>query len=284
LAEKGFVRALFGLGPLSLAICFPWPEGTGTLRHSDEAFGLMTEYFISQRNMARLVTVLFGTLGFTPAKFLGALKTLPDVERVVFYTAHTERAKDRDRSEAVIGEVQAALKTFDVPYSHVPLSNPFDFPAILQRFLDDLQAIDPRLAVFNLTGGTKPMAVAATVACMVLGIRAFYVPEEQEGAPAGELPVVRIRYASVLTSAQRRVLEVVRDKEPGSLAALAQLLRVQPPTLSGHLRKLEDLGALRLQAPDQGGQTRRPTLTDAGAMLLVTDRVAERVKSRSLRG
>src|SRR2546430_4324468 len=92
-----------------------------------------------ERSVPGGMTVLLGTLGFTPAKFLGAIKTLPSVTRVVFYTAHTNRAQDRARSEKAVTEVRQALTHLGIAHEHVRLSDPFDFGAFLTRFLEDIK-------------------------------------------------------------------------------------------------------------------------------------------------
>lgn len=220
------------------------------------------------------MTVLLGTLGFTPAKFLGVIKTLPKITRVVFYTAHTDRARDRARSEKAVAEVRRVLTNLGVAHEHVKLSDPFDFAAFLTRFLGDIKKTGSEDQVFNLTGGTKPMAIAATVACMILGVPAYYVPEEQELAQGIELPIFRIRYSKVLTAKAYRVLEVIRETEPASLGDLAHRLGIEQSTLSGHLRRLEESAAIRLVAVPGKGQLRRPELTEAGSLLLAAELLA----------
>jgi DNA-binding MarR family transcriptional regulator len=239
-----------------------------------EDFGNATEGLISPLSFPAGMTVLLGTLGFTPKKFLGVLKTLPDVERAVVYTAATERTKDRERVDQAWKEVERTLKSLDIPAERVVLEDPFDFAAFLERFLKDVKVIGPENAVLNLTGGSKPMAVAATVACLVLGVRAVYVPEEQERAKPIDLPIFRIRYSSVLSPKEHRVLETIRDTEPPTLTALASELKILPSTLSGHLRKLELLGAVRLLPIPRQGQARRPELTEAGDLLLRVEQLA----------
>lgn len=220
------------------------------------------------------MTVLLGTLGFTPAKFLGVIKTIPDITRVVFYTAHTDQAKDRARSEKAVAEVDRALTNFGIAHEHVKLSDPFDFAAFLTRFLEDIKKTGSEAKVFNLTGGTKPMAIAATVACIMLGVPAYYVPEEHELAPGIELPIFRIPYSKVLTPKAYRVLEAIHEKKPDSLRDLADRLGIEQSTLSGHLRKLEESAAVRLVAVPGKGQLRRPELTQAGTLLLAAERAA----------
>ncbi len=213
-------------------------------------------------------------MGFTPAKFLGAIKTIPNITRVVFYTAHTDQAADRARSEKTVAEVTRALTNFGIAHEHVKLPNPFDFGAFLTRFLDDIKRAGSEDKVFNLTGGTKPMAIAATVACMMLGVPVYYVPEEHELAPGIELPIFRIRYSTVVTAKAYKVLEAIHGAEPASLGDLADLLGIEQSTLSGHLRRLEEFGAVRLVAVPGKGQLRRPELTQAGTLLLAAERSA----------
>ncbi len=220
------------------------------------------------------MTVLIGTLGFTPAKFLGAIKTIPNITRVVFYTAHTGEAEDRIRSEKAVSEVKRALANFGIAHEHVKLDNPFDFGAFLTRFLDDIRKAGSEDKIFNLTGGTKPMAIAATIACMMLGVPAYYVPEEHELAPGIELPIFRIRYSTVLTPKAYKVLEAIHDIRPPSLGSLADQLGIEQSTLSGHLRKLEEIGAIRLVSVSGRGQLRRPELTQAGTLFLAVEHAA----------
>jgi len=227
-----------------------------------------------QQDHSSVMTVLLGTLGFTPSKFLGAIKTLPKVTRVVFYTAHTNRARDRARSQKAVAEVHRALASFGILHEHVVLHDPFDFGSFLRRFIEDIKKAGTEPKVFNLTGGTKPMAVAATIACMVLGVPTFYVPEEQELAQAIELPIFRIRYSNVLTPKTYKILELIREASPASLGDLADRLGIQQSTLSGHIRKLEDSAAVRLVSVPGKGQLRRPELTEAGLLLLEAEKLA----------
>ena len=214
------------------------------------------------------MTTLLGTLGFTPEKLLGAIKTVPGVTHVTFYTSHTSRSQDKRRSTAAVRKVEGVLQHLDVPFDHVVLPDPFDFGSMLGRFLQDLKRVRSENAVFNITGGSKPMSMAAAIACMMTGVRTYYVPEEQEGVQAILLPIFQLRYSRVLTPKQRKILEAINTTGPKSESQLAHHLGILESTLSGHLSRLADIGAVTLSADIREGRIHRPELTAAGKLLL----------------
>jgi len=214
------------------------------------------------------LTRLLGTLGFKPEKFLGAIKTIPGVTHVTFYTAYTGRTQDKRRSVAAARSVERALAELNVPFDAVVLPNPFDFAGMLRRFIHDLQLVDARDSVFNITGGSKPMSMAAAIACMMAGVRTYYVPEEQEGAQAILLPIFRLNYSRLLTPRQREIMRLIAEETPRSERDLASRLGVKESTLSGHLRRLGALGAVALPPDPKQTRIHRPQLTEAGRLML----------------
>ncbi len=155
--------------------------------------------------------------------------------------------------------------------------SPWDYLEIFQVFLRDLQAYRSEEVVFNLTGGPKTMTVAATMACLMHGVRVVYVPEEFGARnPPIELPLLRVRYNEVVTPAQHRVLRAVREHAPASLHQLSRRLRLKNATVTYHVDRLVRLGALSLITGESNRLIRRPRLTPTGEILLLADEILTR--------
>jgi len=214
-----------------------------------------------------MVTVL-GTLGFHEEKFLPAILATPDVRRVILNFAPGETAEKEKKVQLAVQRVRRALAGTKVGLTEVKLSDPWDISAMLTTFLDELRLEGPGNCVFNITGGTKPMAVAAALACLVTGAKAVYVPEESEKLDIIELPLPAITVRPLLTPTQFKMLRAVAQNEFLSEKDLAGYLRRSAPTVCYHLEKLRQIGAI---GEEGTGDRRivRPKITKAGEVLLL---------------
>ncbi len=219
------------------------------------------------------MVVVFGTLGFTAEKFLAALPSVgAQVERAVVYTGREVKPREKRLSDTALAKVRSVLQAMTIACDHKEFSSPWDFAEIARSMMMDLREVDPRRAVFNLTGGPKTMTVAATVACLVHGVRVLYVPEELEGPSVPvELPLLRIRYSQVLSETQQKVLRVVRDHSPRSLDELAQILRKSNSVVTVHAQKLAALGALSFLPNPDNRLLKAPRMTVAGEIMLAAE-------------
>ncbi len=224
------------------------------------------------------MVVLLGTLGFHPKKFLAVLPGLGEpIRHAVIYTGGQSRARERVRAENAVQRVTDTLQALGTTYEVREFTSPWEYFEIFQAFLRDLQAYRPEDVAFNLTGGPKTMTVAATMACLMHGVRVVYVPEEFGARnPPIELPLLRIRYNEMVTPAQHRVLRAVRERAPFSLHELSQTLRLQNATVTYHVDRLVKLGALSLLPDKRNRNIRRPSLTPTGEILLLADEVLTR--------
>jgi DNA-binding MarR family transcriptional regulator len=224
---------------------------------------------------------LFGTLGFSAKKFLAAIPAVGQtIERAVVYTA-ADKPGDSKKSETAFREVREALAAIVIRCEHRRFSSPWDFGEIVRTLIHDLSREDPRNVIFNLTGGPKTMTVAATIACLVHGIRVLYVPEEAEGLGTPfALPLLRIRYSEFLTGTQAQVLAAVKKHEPRSLDQLAAFLRRSNATITFHAQRLEEIGALTFLLDPANRLTRSPRLTLTGEIMLLAE---EALAKRNLR-
>lgn len=226
------------------------------------------------------MVVLYGTLGFSPQKFLGAVPAVGEkIERVVVYTAAATETNTQ-RSEAAYRKVREALRAIVDQCEHRRFSSPWNFDEIARGFIQDIAKEDPRRLVFNLTGGPKTMTVAATIACLVHGVRTLYVAEESEGIGAPfALPLLRIRYSQFLTEAQAKLLDAIKKYEPGSLDELADILRRSNATITFHTQKLEEIGALTFLSDPKNRLLRSPRLTFTGEIMLMAERTLAKTEA-----
>lgn len=254
------------------------PEETSNLGLK---FQSRVETIICRQPQPVAMTVLFGTLGWHPSKFLDAIPRAGEtIERVVIYTGSTGE-EERRNSRRSLQVVTETLDAMHLPLEHRDIANPWDFTEILRTFLSDLREGRPDETLFNLTGGPKTMTVAATVACLLLGVRALYVPEELEGGGVPvELPLFRVRYSDMLTERQQEVLRVIREEAPESLDELAGALRRANATVTFHVQRLQDLGAVTL-VPHPGSRlVRTPKLTPAGEIMLMAEQILDGTRKR----
>ena len=210
------------------------------------------------------MTLLVSTLGFHAEKLLGAIPQ-SGASEVWFYVAPGTTPAKQAKVDRAVRTVERALRHLGLPFQRRTLRNPFDYLGTLRRFLDDLrEAKEP--ALVNLTGGPKTMTVAATMACLLLGVPVVYVPEEEENPTPVSLPIVRMRYTHLLRPQMRRVLETLSTRGPMSAADLARYLEIRHSTLDYHLTRLERLGALE-RVPQ--GHRRHVAVSDIGRVLLL---------------
>lgn len=224
------------------------------------------------------MTILFSTLGFHPEKLLGAVPNISDyLERVVVYTA-SENEEARRISLAALKNVEDALRQMEVQMEHREFSSPWDLCGMLETLIRDLLKEKTDEIIFNLTGGPKTMTVAVTLACLFLGVKAIYIPEKSGDNRALELPLFRIPYSNVLTGGQLRVLRAIEEFRPESLDELAKRLRLKNATITFHIQKLEQLGAVVLKQNPLDRTIRVPQLTEAGRIMLIAESLLSRKK------
>ncbi len=219
------------------------------------------------------MVVLFGTLGFHPEKLLSAIPGLDvPIDYVVIYSAAQAKTKERALARVALKQVTDTLEAMGMSYEHREFTSPWSFSDMFRVLLRDLQSHRPEEVVFNLTGGPKTMTVAATMACLMCGVRVIYVPEElaAPGAPV-ELPLLRIRYSQVLTPSQQRVLRAIHETSPATLDELARYLRLKNATVSYHMERLEKMGAVTLHLEEGKRSSKRPRLTTAGEIMLLAE-------------
>ena len=211
------------------------------------------------------MTTLLSTLGFTPDKLLPAVIAIGRVDKVVIYHAPGETPAKETSARRALENVLAALKGFPLRVEPRRLPHPWRVPEMLEAMLEDIRRERPDHCVFNLTGGTKAMAVAATLACVLTGTRAIYVPEESPDPKPVPLPLPALRLTSPLSDRRARVLRALVETKYLSQAALATAVKLAESTVHHHLREMR-----RASLVEPTADTRKspPRATEAGRLLL----------------
>lgn len=178
---------------------------------------------------------IFGTLGFTPTKFLPTLREHDDVEKAVVF--HNNNQK----SQTAAKEIATYCRDVGIPYTQIPV-NAFDLVECASTMQQEIRRTQDGAVLFNVTGGTKVLTAAAILTCILEGVRAVYVHEEtHEEVP---LPLITAPYEDLLTEPQRLVLQHVAENPGCSQGDLCNALTLTKPTISHHIGRLVEHGLL----------------------------------------
>ncbi len=214
------------------------------------------------------MVTLLSTLGFTPDKLLPAVIAQGGVRKLIIYYAPGETAAKEKKAQLALTYVLERLEGTRLQIERVRLPHPWRVPEMVEAMLADIRREGARNCVFNLTGGTKAMAVAASLACVLTGVRAVYVPEESEDPMPVDLPLPPLLLKPVLTPQRERVLSALAEREYPSQAALARALRLAESTVCHHLTQLKAAGAVEV-APSEEANGLIPRITARGRLLIL---------------
>ncbi|PSG96777.1 hypothetical protein BRD56_08315 [Thermoplasmatales archaeon SW_10_69_26] len=182
-----------------------------------------------------MVTV-FGTLGFTPEKFLPSLRHHAPIERVcVFHDAD-------ERSHEAAEEVAEHCSNIGLPCETIEV-DAFDMLEATKTIRDEVTEVDPSDVVFNITGGTAVLTCAALLTSVLEGLRAETTDLRDASQPPEALPLMTMSYKELLTDAQRNVLSAIAERNGKvSQRDLTDVLDLRKATVSHHVKSLKERG------------------------------------------
>lgn len=210
------------------------------------------------------MTVIFGTLGFTPKKLLPTVSNHPDVEKLVFY--HDQHEQSRRAAE----RVREFCHDRKLDVRGVEL-DAFDIIDCARQMRDDLRKEGADRSVFNITGGTPVISSAATLACILEGVRAVYIHETSgQEIP---LPLLSMRYEEILNPEQRRVLAfIARAGDAGCTQAdVTRGLNLARATVSHHVTNLKKKQLVAAETDPADARRERLRVRESAALLLMED-------------
>lgn len=209
------------------------------------------------------MTVVFGTLGFTPKKLLPSVTSHEDVRKLVFY--HDRAEKSRQAAE----RVREFCRERRLDVEGVEL-DAFDVLECAMRMRRDVRRHGEDEVVFNVTGGTPVISSAATLTCVLEGVRAVYV-DERTGKEVN-LPLLSLRYDEILNAEQRRVLVFVAKRADGCTQAdVMRGLKLSRATVSHHVQNLKRKQLLRAEQDPKDARRETLRVQESAALLLMED-------------
>jgi len=197
------------------------------------------------------MVVVFGTLGFRPKSLIPTIRSMSNVEKLVFYCG-----ADKSDQEAVTKVADARQEVVDycrkmkIAVDAIDLDDPFDFKGIALRIRSDIRKNkrDGRqIGIFNIAGGTKPTSSAALLVCILEGVPTVYIHDLTYEEI--KLPLLRIEYNQVLSGEEREILKyLLKTKSTQTTEVeLARALKKHKATINHHLRNLVAKGTVRLE-------------------------------------
>lgn len=217
------------------------------------------------------MVVLFATLGFTPQAVIPALKHIGDLERVVVFHSHDKRSRDAKE------EVRKSCESIGVDFSSYEMKDVYSITDSVSEMSSVIKEYNARDVIFNITGGTKMMASAALLLCVMKGIKAIYV-RETDGKVL-DAPLLRMSYSDVLTNREKETLREIAsiyernaDKEKNrlDLSVVYKTLEKKnaKSVIAGRLSKLERLSLIETYPDEKNGRKKYLVLKDAARLYL----------------
>lgn len=198
------------------------------------------------------MATLLATIGYEPKSILPTILAR-GVRRVVVF--HYDADKPGD-ALAAAKKLAKDVKTLDIACELVELSDGYDFAASLEEVLRHAKRAQEQGAkdlLFDVTGGTKVMALASFSVAWILGKPVVYNVEAELDAPTIDIPIEGLQdHANVGAKAEevlRALLVMPADKDgergasPTELQAAVKLKHTS--TVVFHVNRLEAMGAVR---------------------------------------
>ncbi len=215
------------------------------------------------------MTVIFGTLGFTPGKLVRCVSNHEHVTKLVFFHDH------HPNSFAAAKEVIAFCRDKGIVAEPHPL-DAFDIIECAVTMRRAIRAEGAENVVFNVTAGTPVISSAATLASVLEGTRAVYI-DERNGSEIS-LPLLSMRYEEVLGPECRRVLAAIaKHKDKGTVQTeIGKALNLARATVSHHVKSLKLKQLVTVSPhPDDGRREILRARPSASLLLMDDDEAAD---------
>lgn len=220
------------------------------------------------------MVVLFATLGFTPQAVIPALRHIGNLEKVVIF--HSPDKRSRDAKE----EVKKSCESIGVECIPYEITDVYSITESVREMSNVMRDYSTNNVIFDITGGTKMMASAALLLCVMKGVKAIYV-RETDGKVL-DAPMLRMSYSDALTQKEKETLREIaavyeknadRERDRIDLATVYKVLgeRNAKSVISGRLSKLERLGLIETYPDERNGRKKYLLLKDAAKLYLLLE-------------
>lgn len=200
------------------------------------------------------MVVVFATLGWTPGPVVAPLRGNTDISEFhVFFgpPGHPDGKK-------ALREVRTVCKTLGVPLHEHPVKDAFDYTAFLKAFTDARQTTTDDI-LFNASGGTRIMVMAATIFCFSHDVPLHYHNEEDPRRNQ-VVPIRAWRTLPTLGNQPRAILGILQTRGRSDMTSLGKELGLARSTVTEHVRLLARHGTVHVE---QQGKHRFVSITPA---------------------
>jgi len=214
------------------------------------------------------MVAILGTLGFRANSLLPTLESTPAVDKVVVF------CNDHPRALEALAEVQKVCSIMGIRIDRVAIPDAFDLlqaAKAMRSQVRQLKKDGDGIAVFNIAGGTKMMSAAALLVCAMEGLNSVYVHDETYREIP--LPLLKVDYSQLLTSAQKEILMFIwRNRgTPMTQVEIAQGIGKHKATINHHIQILEGKNILHLVEDPNDRRKKVVRVDDALELMLEMD-------------
>jgi len=202
--------------------------------------------------------ILFVTVGEKLDPIYEGFKRIKDVNEVVYLVSN----KTRENAEKLSKE-----------FSNLYISNIVEIdPKNLDKSINKIIKTQETLRnyiIYNLSGGTKVMILACYIIACFKNQKAFYVFKKDDGnMEFTEVPILKFDLHNIVNKDKRayKILNLLKNS-PLQVTELAEKMKLEKSTVSGHIDKLENqLGFIEREPIDK--RSSKLKLTKTGEITL----------------
>jgi len=211
------------------------------------------------------MVAILGTLGFRANSLLPTLESTPGLNKVIVFSNDHPKAIEAFTEVSKVGEVMG------IEVSRVGIPDAFDLLQAAKAMRGEVRELKKEgveISVFNIAGGTKMMSAAALLVCAMEGLRSVYVHDETyKEIP---LPLLKVDYSRLLTTAQREVLSYLwtHRGHPMTQMEISKGMGKHKATVNHHIQVLEGKGIVRL-AEDRNDRRKKVVIVDDALDLIL---------------
>ena len=206
------------------------------------------------RQGVKKTNIIIATVGKQPEGIVESIKRFPCDKLVL--------VADEWSQDKALPKVQEAAKALNLK-TEIVNAKPYDVLDIATKMKEVIRANRGNRIILNITGGTKTMAIAGTLAGMATGDiieDVIYITEDKQEV----ISIPRLPNPEKLLSLEKReIVRVISKKGKLTADELHGLIKGQMQVIWKHLRELEEIGYVRSTAE----KPRKYTLTESGWFL-----------------
>jgi CRISPR locus-related DNA-binding protein len=208
------------------------------------------EYVYDNKKM----NIIIATVGQHPEGIIESIKKFP-CDKLILIADEWSKDKSLPKIKEVSKSLDLSLEIINV--------NPYDAIDIVTKLKEAIRINKGSNIILNITGGTKVMAIAGTLAGIAVGdlIREIiYISEDDNKI----ISIPRLLTPSkLLSSEKRKILHILAERMNQTADELRETIKGQMQAIWKHLRELEEMGYIK----SSNEKPKRYLLTESGWLL-----------------